>query len=196
LSPLPSGSDTAGQLSVTVDWVALVLTSVGLAGAVRSAQTAVPLPEWGTAAAAAGEAIGNALDAGARGDGATDDTAALQAALDAHRFLFIPFGIYVVSDTLRLRADALKRFDELAAAFGLDPEAAAAVKKNAGGMPADDVQVADIEVVDRVTQVLLMAGGPGREYQFMRNVLHRDKSFVVDVTLGTASSGISRALRA
>ncbi|MFM8495570.1 MAG: vWA domain-containing protein [Planctomycetia bacterium] len=56
--------------------------------------------------------------------------------------------------------------------------------------PADDVQMAEVEVVDRVTQVLLMAGGPSREYQFMRNVLERDKSFAVDVLLGTAAPGI------
>ncbi|MFM8634378.1 MAG: VWA domain-containing protein, partial [Planctomycetia bacterium] len=46
-----------------------------------------------------------------------------------------------------------------------------------------------------VTQVLLMAGGPSREYQFMRNVLARDKSFVVDVILGTASKGVSQDAR-
>ena len=55
--------------------------------------------------------------------------------------------------------------------------------------PADDRQTAEVEVVDRVTQVLLMAGGPGREYQFMRNVLERDKSVAVDVLLGTAERG-------
>jgi hypothetical protein len=59
----------------------------------------------------------------------------------------------------------------------------------------DDVQAVDVEVVDRVTQVLLMAGGPGREYQFMRNVLERDKSFAVDVLLGTAAAGISQDAR-
>ena len=59
----------------------------------------------------------------------------------------------------------------------------------------DDVQAADVEVVDRVTQVLLMAGGPGREYQFMRNLLGRDKSFAVDVLLGTAAAGISQDAR-
>ncbi len=58
--------------------------------------------------------------------------------------------------------------------------------------PADDVAAAAIEVVDRVTHVLVMAGGPGREYQFMRNVLHRDPSFTVDVLLGTALPGISQ----
>jgi len=61
--------------------------------------------------------------------------------------------------------------------------------------PADNQQTAEVEVVDRITQVLLMAGGPSREYQFMRNVLERDKSFAVDVLLGTASSGISQDAR-
>jgi hypothetical protein len=55
--------------------------------------------------------------------------------------------------------------------------------------PADDVQTAEIEVVDRVTRVLLMAGGPGREYQFLRNVLDRDRSCAVDVLLGTRPEG-------
>ena len=61
--------------------------------------------------------------------------------------------------------------------------------------PADDSQEAEIEVVDRVTQVLLLAGGPSREYQFMRNVLQRDKSFAVDVLLGTAATGVSQDAR-
>ena len=61
--------------------------------------------------------------------------------------------------------------------------------------PADDRQVAEVEVVDRVTQVLLMAGGPSREYQFMRNVLERDKSVAVDVVLGTAGKAASQDAR-
>jgi len=61
--------------------------------------------------------------------------------------------------------------------------------------PADNVQTAEVEVVDRVTQVLLMASGPTREYQFMRNVLERDKSFAVDVLLGTATRGASQDAR-
>jgi len=59
----------------------------------------------------------------------------------------------------------------------------------------DDAQAAEIEVVDRMTQVLLMAGGPSREYQFMRNVLERDKSFAVDVFLATARKGTSQDAR-
>jgi hypothetical protein len=61
--------------------------------------------------------------------------------------------------------------------------------------PADDAQGVDVDVVERLTQVLLVAGGPTREYQFARSVLHRDKSFAVDVLLGTAAPGISQDAR-
>ncbi|MFM7245755.1 MAG: hypothetical protein ACKO40_16490 [Planctomycetaceae bacterium] len=54
---------------------------------------------------------------------------------------------------------------------------------------------AELEVVDRVTRVLLMASGPGREYQFLRNVLSRDRSFSVDVLLETAAPGSSQDAR-
>jgi hypothetical protein len=64
------------------------------------------------------------------------------------------------------------------------------------GTPADDTQETEIEVVDRVTEVLLMAGGPTRDYQFMRNVLKRDESFAVDVLLATAREGSSQDARA
>jgi hypothetical protein len=57
---------------------------------------------------------------------------------------------------------------------------------------ADDQQEVDIEVVDRKTKVLLFAGGPSREYQFLRNQLRRDKDVIVDVLLQTGSEGISQ----
>ncbi len=60
------------------------------------------------------------------------------------------------------------------------------VAPSADRTPRDDVQAVDVEVVDRVTRVLLMASGPGREFQFMRNVLERDRSFAVDTFLATA----------
>jgi hypothetical protein len=40
---------------------------------------------------------------GAKGDGVTDDTAALQKAIDENEIVFLPKGYYVVQDTLRLK---------------------------------------------------------------------------------------------
>jgi sugar lactone lactonase YvrE len=44
---------------------------------------------------------------GVKGDGVTDDTAAIQAAIAAHRVLYFPSGHYVVRDTLALRPDTI-----------------------------------------------------------------------------------------
>ncbi len=44
---------------------------------------------------------------GVKGDDTTDDTAALQRAIDTHRVLYFPMGRYRVTDTLRLRPDTV-----------------------------------------------------------------------------------------
>src|SRR6266702_4458040 len=49
----------------------------------------------------------NVLELGAKGDGTTDDTAALQHAVDTHRILYFPSGRYLLTDTLRLRPDTV-----------------------------------------------------------------------------------------
>lgn len=49
----------------------------------------------------------NAHDLGVKGDGTTDDTAAIQKAIDGHRVVYFPQGRYVVSDTLKLRPDTV-----------------------------------------------------------------------------------------
>lgn len=46
--------------------------------------------------------IANALDYGAKGDGVTDDTAAIQAALNAEAAVFLPEGIYIISSQLTI----------------------------------------------------------------------------------------------
>ncbi len=58
--------------------------------------------------------------------------------------------------------------------------------------PDDDMREVEVEVIDRKTRVLLLAGGPTREYQFLRNVLYRDQSVEVDILLQTAQEGISQ----
>ncbi len=44
---------------------------------------------------------------GVKGDGTTDDTAALQQAINTHRVLYLPGGHYVVRDTLTLKPDTV-----------------------------------------------------------------------------------------
>ncbi len=56
----------------------------------------------------------------------------------------------------------------------------------------DDLRDARYEVVSRKLRVLAIAGGPTREYQFVRNLLFRDESVELDVWLQTGQSGISQ----
>lgn len=49
----------------------------------------------------------NVRSLGAKGDAKSDDTAALKAAIDAHRVLYFPSGFYHVSDTLTLKPDTV-----------------------------------------------------------------------------------------
>ncbi len=58
--------------------------------------------------------------------------------------------------------------------------------------PADNAREADIEVVDRKAHVLLLADGPMREYQFLRNQLYRDRYTTVDVLLQSGKPGMSQ----
>ncbi|MGD9126259.1 MAG: VWA domain-containing protein [Planctomycetia bacterium] len=58
--------------------------------------------------------------------------------------------------------------------------------------PADNIAEAQFEIVDRPLRVLLFAGGPMREYRFMRNLLHRDAGIEVDVLLQSALEGVSQ----
>jgi len=64
-----------------------------------AASDLVPLP--------AGDTWVNVRDVGAKGDGHTDDTDALQKAIAAHRALYFPSGFYIVHDTLELRPDTV-----------------------------------------------------------------------------------------
>lgn len=49
----------------------------------------------------------NVHDLGVKGDGSTDDTAAIRAAIDSHRVLYFPSGHYVVRDTIALKPDTI-----------------------------------------------------------------------------------------
>lgn len=49
----------------------------------------------------------NVRKLGVKGDGTTDDTAALQKAIDGNRVLYLPIGFYKVTDRLKLRPDTV-----------------------------------------------------------------------------------------
>jgi len=49
-----------------------------------------------------------------------------------------------------------------------------------------------VEIVERKLKVLIIAGGPLREYQFVRNLLHRDESTELHVWLQTGLVGTSQ----
>ena len=50
----------------------------------------------------------------------------------------------------------------------------------------------EVDVSTHKTHVLLLAGGPMRDYQYLRTMLFRDKSTVVDVLLQSGQPGISQ----
>jgi hypothetical protein len=61
--------------------------------------------------------------------------------------------------------------------------------------PVDNLREADVEIVDRKNHVLLLAGGPTREYHFLRSQLYRDHSTTLDVLLQSGKPGMSQEAR-
>ncbi len=55
-----------------------------------------PVAEWS-----------NAHDLGVVGDGQADDTVALQRAIETHRIVYLPLGVYRVTNTIQLRPDSV-----------------------------------------------------------------------------------------
>lgn len=78
--------------------------------------------------------------------------------------------------------------------FQLDPKAVGqwdyevkVVSSQPDADKRDDTQRRKVEVVQRKTRVLIIAGGPTREYQFVRNLLYRDRDIDSHVLLQTAA---------
>lgn len=91
----------------------LAIPAPGLAGEIRTSFDAHPvqaLPPEGDdiiRALPSADTWVNLRSLGVKGDGVSDDTAALQKAIDGHRVLYIPMGRYIVSDTLHLQPDTV-----------------------------------------------------------------------------------------
>lgn len=56
----------------------------------------------------------------------------------------------------------------------------------------DNIKQSTVQVVERKSRVLLIAGGPNRDYRFLRNQLYRDKNTQLDVLLQTAPPGAAQ----
>ena len=104
-------------------------------------------------------------------------------------------GAVIASEQIAVGADG----EIVAVSFDLEPEEAGSFVYQLRAIgPADDGNLrdnqreAEVDVVDRQTRVLLFAGGPSRDYHFLRDQLKRDKSMTVDVLLQTAQPGISQ----
>ncbi len=82
-----------GHFDTSVEMAALGALPPRRAPAIRPLP---PVSEWA-----------NAHDLGVVGDGQTDDTAALQRAIQGHRTVYLPLGIYKVTDTIQLRPDSV-----------------------------------------------------------------------------------------
>jgi hypothetical protein len=87
------GLGTTGSFATRMDAVPLSATVRPRDPAIRALP---PVSNWV-----------NVRDLGVRGDNTTDDTAALQRAIDSRKVLYFPAGFYRVSDTLKLRPDSV-----------------------------------------------------------------------------------------
>jgi hypothetical protein len=87
------GEGVTGKMGTLYNAQPLNTLPAGLAAAIRSLP---PTDKWV-----------NVHTLGVLGDGTTDDTAAIQRAIDAHRVLYFPSGHYLVSNTLTLKPDTV-----------------------------------------------------------------------------------------
>jgi sugar lactone lactonase YvrE len=91
----------------------LTIPAPGLVGEIRTSFDAHPvhtLPAEGSniiTALPPADTWTNLRTLGVKGDGVSDDTAAIQKAIDGHRVLYIPEGRYVVTNTLHLQPDTV-----------------------------------------------------------------------------------------
>ena len=91
----------------------LIVPGEGVMGTVGMRYEAVPLAALPAALPPAIPALpqtsewANVKSLGVKGDGTTDDTAAIRRAIDSHRVLYFPSGHYIVTDTLTLKPDTV-----------------------------------------------------------------------------------------
>ncbi|MES2422473.1 MAG: glycosyl hydrolase family 28-related protein [Pseudomonadota bacterium] len=88
-----AGLGTIGEYATDIQMAPLARLPARRTPAIRAMP---PVRDWA-----------NVHDLGVKGDDTTDDTAALQRAIDTHRVLYLPVGRYRVTDTITLRPDSV-----------------------------------------------------------------------------------------
>ncbi len=124
-----------------------------------------------------------------------DDDEATDAAADDEAATTLPGGQVLESQHVRLEPDASLtdiRFEIEPQTVGRRRLAVRIVAPPDDHNHADDMQKARYEVVARKLKVLAIAGGPTRDYRFVRNLLYRDESVQLDVWLQTGRPGMSQ----
>jgi sugar lactone lactonase YvrE len=111
-----SGKDVAGKgtaYQVRSFNYGLIVPGEGMMGSIGMLYDVVPLKALPAILAPAIAPLPatkdwvNVHSLGVMGDGKTDDTAAIQKAIDTHPVLYFPSGHYIVSDTLNLKSDTV-----------------------------------------------------------------------------------------
>ena len=87
---------------------------------------------------------------------------------------------------------ALVRFEVSPTVVGTQRYIVRVKPPNEDHVSKDDQRSAKVQIMDRKNRVLLFAGGPTREFRFLRNLLYRDQDTTVDVLLQTAKPGVSQ----
>ncbi|MDB4664508.1 VWA domain-containing protein [bacterium] len=106
-----------------------------------------------------------------------------------------PPGEVIDSQKVRINNDGTLtgiRFELEPEAIGRRRLAIRIVAPEADNNERDDIRDARYEVVGEKLKVLVVAGGPTREYRFVRNMLYRDNSIQLDAWLQTGQPGISQ----
>ena len=87
------GLGQLGHIDTSADIEAIKALPAQRSPAIRALP---PVAEWA-----------NAHDLGVVGDGQADDTTALQRAIETHRIVYLPLGVYRVTNTIQLRPDSV-----------------------------------------------------------------------------------------
>ena len=131
----------------------------------------------------------DALDTGDDGSATDVDGNSSEAATS------LPGGVVLDTQRVKLEPDATLtdiRFEVEPQTVGRRRLAVRVVAPVEDRNATDNMQTARYEVVARKLRVLAIAGGPTREYRFVRNLFYRDESVQLDVWLQTGMQGMSQ----